>query len=91
VIDYQDSTTDLRVEVRNVVDQLNGAGLFTVLNGVVVATTETRVAHGLLAPPRGVFVTPYAGVQVSRSKPPDHKYVYLIATSAVVVDLLVVS
>lgn len=55
-----------------------------------IAATETAIAHGLGAVPQSASVLTQTNVACWRSRAPDSKYVYLIAASSVVADVVII-
>lgn len=62
----------------------------TVITGISVGTSDTKVAHGLGAVPAGVFVMPKADARVWQPAAATSSQVTLRASAAVTCDLLVV-
>lgn len=62
----------------------------TLLQSVNVGTSQTSVAHGLSRTPVGWIITRKLGPgDVYEAKAPDNRFLYLVSTASVEVDLWV--
>lgn len=84
---------ELRQDVKRLAEQMGiGAGARLML-GETVAVTETTIAHGLRdseGAPTAVFIMPLANASVWQTRAPDETFLYLQASGAVTVNILVV-
>lgn len=70
--------------IRRLFGQFSAADASILTGRTAIATTETRVAHGLGAVPTGwEVVSPDALATVCQTKAPDSSYLYLKASVAV--------
>lgn len=84
------SVEDLQWYVQDLVQALGAGAQGKLILGVSVGTSETPIAHGHETTPQAVFVLPQSSSVVFRSRAPDAQRVYLQASVATTVDLLVI-
>jgi hypothetical protein len=84
------SPSAIQDEVLRFTQQLGDVSTAKILRRIAIGTTETMVAHGLGGKPLTWLAGgPSLGMLLSETKPADEKFLYLIATVAVTVDLVV--
>ena len=85
-----DTTDLLRRDVVNALQTVTSVGQATLLIGQAIGTTSTPIRHGLSSKPRAVFAIPTTNVTVYKIAAPDATYVYLAASVAASVDIMVI-
>jgi hypothetical protein len=77
-------------EVQRTVEQLGDVCRSTLLSNVAIGTTSTAVAHGLRRTPGSYIVCRLRGdARVYEAAAPDSQAIYLQASAAVTVDVVV--
>lgn len=82
-----DSTPVVLQEVKRAFEELGENAVSKFFTRVSIATTETRVAHGVRGIPRWRAWNPEGPGVVYQVRAPDERFLYLVASAAVVTGI----